>query len=85
MDTEYESPDWPVVGMTIDECARVLRCNAKTVRELIKCEGLPARIVGRGYRIDIDALKAWLASGAGEGRGRGGEQESCMEEDCGRR
>ncbi len=63
MDTEYETPDWPAVGMTVEECAKVLRCNAKTVRELIKSGGLPARTVGRGYRIDHDALKAWLAEG----------------------
>lgn len=63
MDTRYEAPEWPTVGMTVEECARVLRCNVKTVRELIKSEGLPARFVGRGYRIDLDALKAWLAEG----------------------
>ena len=65
MDTKYEAPEWPTVGMTIEECARVLRCNERTVRDLIKNEGLPARFIGRGYRVDIDALKEWLAEGDG--------------------
>ena len=68
MDTKYEAPEWPTVGMTVEEVAKALRCNVKTVRELIKGEGLPARLVGRGYRVDVDALKAWLASGADGGR-----------------
>ena len=51
----------PTIGMTIDEVAQALRVDEKTVRKLIKEEGLPARIVGRGYRIEEGALKKWLA------------------------
>ena len=62
-------PAWPPrVGLTVEEVAQALRTDDKTVRRLIKEEGLPARIIGRGYRVDVDALKRWLATGTGEGR-----------------
>ena len=51
----------PTIGMTIDEVAQALRVDERTVRRLIKEEGLPARIVGKGYRIEEGALKKWLA------------------------
>ena len=54
----------PTIGLTVDETARALRVDEKTVRKLIKEQGLPARIVGRGYRIEEGALRRWLASGA---------------------
>lgn len=57
----------PLIGMTVDETAAALRTDDKTVRKLIQAGSIPARIVGRGYRIDPDALRAWIASGM-EGR-----------------
>lgn len=63
----------PTIGMTIDEVAQALRVDEKTVRKLIKEQGLPARIVGRGYRIEEGALRRWLASGSDEGRKAAGE------------
>lgn len=63
----------PLIGMTIDETAQALRVDEKTVRKLIKEQGLPARIVGRGYRIEEGALRKWLASGADNADGDGGE------------
>ena len=61
-------PGWPPrVGLTVDEVAQSLRVDSKTARKLIKEQGLPARLVGRGYRVDVDALKAWLAAGGHEG------------------
>ena len=64
---------WPTIGMTAEEAATALRVDVKTVREAIRNGGLPARLVGRGWRIDVDALKLWLASGDGKGRNVGGE------------
>ncbi len=56
--------EWPpVIGLTVDEAAAALRTDDKTVRKLIQTGSLPARLVGRGYRIDPDALRAWVASG----------------------
>ncbi len=60
----------PPIGLTLAEAAEALRIDDKTLRKLIKEQGLPARLVGRGYRIEEGALRAWLASGTGEGRNK---------------
>lgn len=53
----------PLIGLTVDEAAAALRTDDKTIRKLIQAGEIPARIVGRGYRIDPDAIRAWMASG----------------------
>ena len=53
---------WPVIGMTLDEAAQALRVDSKTLRTLIKAGDFPARKVGKGYRMDWDAVKHWLAN-----------------------
>ena len=58
-----EQADWPLVGMTVDEAAAVLRVDRKTIFKAIQEGGLPARKVGKGYRISHAALDAWLSSG----------------------
>ena len=58
-----EKATWPLIGMTIEEAAEALRVDPKTVRTAIREGSLPARKVGVGWRIDPDAVKAWLASG----------------------
>ena len=58
-----EPVEWGTLGMTLEECAKALRVDRKTVFAAIKEGGLPARKVGVGWRIDPDAVKAWLASG----------------------
>ena len=60
---EIQKLQWDFLGMTIEETAEALRTDVNTVRILIRERGLPARKVGRGWRIDPDAVKAWLASG----------------------
>ncbi len=67
-ETQAQAPNWPFIGMTAEEAASSLRVDVRTVREAIRTGGLPARMVGRGWRIDESALRAWLASGTGEGR-----------------
>lgn len=61
-----EKIDWPVIGMTLEETAAALRVDRRTVHKAIMEHGLPARKVGVGWRIDPDAVKAWLASGRWE-------------------
>lgn len=61
-----EKIDWPAIGMTLDETAAALRVDRRTVHKAIMEQGLPARKVGVGWRIDPDAVKAWLASGRWE-------------------
>ena len=56
-----EKADWPLIGMTLDEAADALRVNTKTLRMLIKEGDFPARKVGKGFRVDPDAVKSWLA------------------------
>lgn len=60
---EGKTATTPTIGLTVDEVAKALRVDEKTVRKLIKTEGLPARLVGRGYRIEEGALRRWLAEG----------------------
>lgn len=56
--------EWPpMIGLTVDEAAAALRTDDKTIRKLIQSGEIPARMVGRGYRLDPDALRAWVASG----------------------
>lgn len=58
-----EKVEWPPIGMTLEEAATALRVNPRTVQDMILRGDFPARKVGVGWRIDPDAVKAWLASG----------------------
>ena len=51
------------IGLTVDEAAAAMRCQAKHVRKLIAEKGLPARMVGAKWLISPAAIEAWLASG----------------------
>lgn len=55
--------EWEPLGMTVEETATVLRVDRKAVLNAIRKDGLPARKIGKGYRISHAALQAWLASG----------------------
>lgn len=54
---------WPVIGMTVEEAAEVLRVHPNTIRALIKAGDLPARKVGVGWRISHRAVERWLEEG----------------------
>jgi excisionase family DNA binding protein len=58
-----EKVDWPHVGLTVDEAAEALRVDRRTIFKAIQEGGLPARKVGKGFRISHAAIDAWLASG----------------------
>ena len=60
---DMEKIDWPHIGMTLAETACALRVHPRTVQIAIVRGGLPARKVGVSWRIDPDAVRAWLASG----------------------
>lgn len=62
-----EKKEWPVIGMTLEETAEVLRVDKRTVLKQIREAGLPARKIGVGWRIEHDAVRVWLASGKYEG------------------
>lgn len=58
-----DKADWPLVGLTLDEAASVLRVDKRSILKAIQEGGLPARKVGKGWRISHAAIDAWLASG----------------------
>ena len=58
-----EKVEWPHVGLTVDEAATALRVDRKAIFRAIQEGGLPARKVGKGFRISHAAIESWLASG----------------------
>jgi len=58
-----DAVSWPVIGMTVEEAADVLRVHPNTIRSLIKAGDLPARKVGVGWRISHKAVERWLEEG----------------------
>ena len=67
-DGDKASPSpWPPLGLTVTEVAEVLRCDRKAVLTAIASRGLPAVKIGRGFRVDYDALKAWISRGQQDG------------------
>ena len=80
MEDRTQEPNWPLIGMTTEEAAKSLRVDVKTVQDAIKDGGLPARLVGRGWRIEEGALRQWLASGKGEGRRPPQAQNEALDE-----
>jgi len=52
----------PVKTLTLAETAEVLRVSKSTVLAMIK-RGLPARKVGRAWRIPVSTLNDWLEKG----------------------
>lgn len=56
-----EKQTWPIVGATLEEAAAALRVNKRTLMEHIRDRAdFPARKIGRAWRLDLDAVKAWL-------------------------
>lgn len=58
-----EALAFPIMGLSVDEVAQVLRVDRRSVIAAIKKDGLPCRKVGRSYRISRNALEHWLATG----------------------
>lgn len=57
-----EKLEYPVLGLTLDEAAAVLRVDRRSVVKSMKEDGLPYRKVGRSYRIGYQALQDWINS-----------------------
>lgn len=55
-------------ALTTRQAAALLNVNPKTVLRLIQRGQLPARKVGRVWRISPRALDAWLSTGQAEAR-----------------
>ena len=54
--------------LTTKDAATLLKVSTKTVLRLIQRGQLPARKVGRVWRLSPRALDAWLATGQSEAR-----------------
>ena len=69
------APQWGFVGMTLDEAATALRVERRTVMAAIRDKGLPARKVGRSWRISPAALEAWLSAGEPKAEAPGEDEQ----------
>lgn len=52
--------EWPLLAMTVEECANALRVHPRTILDLLREGKFPGRKVGNGWRIEPDAVKRWL-------------------------
>ncbi len=59
---EAQEPDWPLVGMTVEEAAKALRVSARTVQDMLAAGRLPGRLIGNKWRISPKALNSFLDS-----------------------
>ena len=55
-----QEPDWPLVGMTVEEAAKALRVSARTVQDMLAAGRLPGRLVGNKWRLSPKALNNFL-------------------------
>ena len=72
-----EEVEWANIGMTVSECAKVLRVSERTVADLLAAGKLDscARLVGKEWRISHDGLNLWLARGGGRKRNKAKQAE----------
>jgi len=57
---ESPAPEWPLVGMTVDEAAQSLRVSRRTVQDMLAAGKLPGRLVGNKWRVSPAALERFL-------------------------
>jgi len=70
-----QEASWPIIGMTLEEAATAMRIDSRTLRTLIRLDGLPARKCGVGWRIDPDAVRRWLAERPAAAATAGAEED----------
>jgi excisionase family DNA binding protein len=68
-----EKHELPTV-LTVQEAAKFLRLNVKTIYEAIEAGTFPARRIGRRIVIHRDALLDWLSCKDGVAGQRGGKR-----------
>lgn len=67
-------PEWPCIGMTVEEAAQALRVSARTVQDMLAAGKLPGRLVGNKWRLSPNGLDAFLGSFEHERKEEGGEE-----------
>jgi len=72
---ETPAPEWPFVGMTVEETAQALRVSRRTVQDMLSQGRLPGRLVGNKWRVSPKAVDAFLATYEHERR-EGGPDET---------
>ena len=58
--SEAQEPEWPVVGMTVQEAAQSLRVSPRTIQDMLSQGRLPGRLVGNKWRLSPKALDRFL-------------------------
>lgn len=61
---------------TVEEAAKILRCNQQAIRNAIKRGDLKAAKVGKGYRITEAALEDWFKALGGDQLFREGREKA---------
>lgn len=51
------------IGLTLDEAAKALRVDSRTMRTLIQAGKVKAVKAGKGWRIHPDAIAEWMKGG----------------------
>ena len=51
------------IGLTLDEAAKALRVDSRTMRALIQTGKVNAVKAGKGWRIHPDAIAEWMKAG----------------------
>ena len=59
---DRERPNLPSALLTIEQVARILQVNRRTVRRLLQRGELPWVRIGRQYRLEPAALDAFIAA-----------------------
>jgi excisionase family DNA binding protein len=67
---ERAAPPLPPVVLTVDEAARLLRVNRKTLYDAVRAGEVPGVVrLGRSIRIGRDALLRWMEGNGGPALG----------------
>ena len=77
-----EEVEWAKIGMTVGECAKVLRVSERTVADLLAQGKLDscAKLIGKEWRVSHEGLKLWLAQGGGRNRNKTEHKEEAEAE-----
>lgn len=51
------------IGLTLEEAAKALRVDSRTMRTLIQAGKVKAVKAGKGWRIHPDAIAEWMKAG----------------------
>jgi len=70
---KFRVPDREIetIGYTLEEIAEALRVHPETVRKMLNSGEMPAKKIGREWRIEPEAIRQWLST----------PNQDCVDED----